>query len=810
MLESRVTVVLLLGYIIGIIVGLYCKISIVLFYALFLFSYGVIKLINKKINRILKKKLKLISFTRYLRYVKIIFTKKVITIISISSVISNSVVLYQNFKYNNLYQGLNEKEVICRCKIISNVQKKEYRVFCKIKVISVDNNYKAFPNTYLNLSIKSALYKKILKRINTNLKYGQEIVVKGRFVEPDTRRNYKGFDYKDYLKTLNIYGTLEVEDIHLIRKNAVNTIFIKCNDLSNKIKSNINNYFNEKQQGIILGIILGDRSQISEEMKDDFSSSNISHVLAVSGMHLSYVILIFGFIFNNIFGRKFGIFLISLIILLYMFITGFSPSVVRAGITGILLLLSEFFKMRSDTWENIATSMFIILIYNPFLIKSANLILSYAGTIGIILLNKNILETIKCKEKCLEKKVLSKSAVKIKFILKFKDNKIFIKIREAIVLTISVYLVLFPIIMYIYNKVVFLSLLISVIVGFIAIPTVICGIIFVLVSFSKIDCIIAILVECEKFLVIIIIKISEFGSNLLLNNFTVITPNYFEIIIYYVILFSLIFLLKLYLKKSLNQTEKRVKNLISLFKYRINQNKTKIRIVAFIICFVFISIKLCPNDLKVYFIDVGQGDSTLIVTPKNQRILIDGGGSLDKKFDVGKRTLLPYLLDRKIDKIDYILISHFDVDHIGGILTVMKELKVKKVIISKQGESSENYQEFKRIINEKNIEVIVVKMGDVINIEKNIKLYILWPGEEMIKQNVLNNNSIVAKFIYNDFSMLFTGDIEKQAEELILNKKINLKADVLKVAHHRFKIIDNTRFFASSFSKDSFDRRRKK
>lgn len=780
--------------------GLYCKSSIVLFYAIFLFVYWVIKLMNKRKNKILKKKLKLISSRRYLRYVKIIFTKKVVVMIILSSFISNSVVLYQNFKYDNLYQELNGKDIICICKIISNVQEKEYKNICKVKVISVDNDNKIFSNTYLNLSVKSKVYKKIVDKIKSNLKYGQEIIVKGRFVEPDIRRNYKGFNYKEYLKTFKIYGTVEVEDILLIKEKAINSFFIKCNDLSNEIKCNIKKYFNEEQKGIILGIVFGDKSEISADLQENFSDSNISHILAVSGMHLTYVILIFSFIFNNIFGRKFGNIFTSLIVFLYMLMTGVSPSVVRAGITGILVLLSEFFMVRNDTWENIATSMLIILIYNPFLIKSSSLILSYAGTIGIILLNKNILEIIKIKEKSWEKKLLRKSADKIKFILKFRENKIFIKIREAIVLTISVYLVLFPIIMYIYNKVAFLSLLISVIVGFIAIPTVICGIVFIVVSFAKIEFIIFILAECEKCLVSIIIRMSKFGSNIFFNNFKVITPCCFEIIIYYVILFSGIVLSKIYFKKNLNLTEIRIKNLISLLKYRINQNKTKIKVAVFIICFVFISVKLCPKDLKVYFIDVGQGDSTLIVTPKNQKILIDGGGSLNENFDVGKRTLIPYLLDRRINKIDYILISHFDDDHIGGILTVMKELKVKKIIISKQGEDSENYQEFKRIINEKNIEIFIVKKGDVINIEKNIKIHILWPEEEQIKRNVLNNNSIVAKFTYNDFSMLFTGDIEKEAEGLILNKKMNLKVDVLKVAHHRIKIINNSRIFKSSIS----------
>lgn len=120
----------------------------------------------------------------------------------------------------------------------------------------------------------------------------------------------------------------------------------------------------------------------------------------------------------------------------------------------------------------------------------------------------------------------------------------------------------------------------------------------------------------------------------------------------------------------------------------------------------------------------------------------------------------------------------------------MKELKVDTVIICKQGKDSQNYQTFKRFVKEKKIKVIVVKSGDVLNIEKNLKIQILWPKEKQIQENILNNNAIVAKLIYNNFSMLLTGDIEEIAENQILEYYKNtdiLKSTILKVAHHGSK-----------------------
>ena len=128
----------------------------------------------------------------------------------------------------------------------------------------------------------------------------------------------------------------------------------------------------------------------------------------------------------------------------------------------------------------------------------------------------------------------------------------------------------------------------------------------------------------------------------------------------------------------------------------------------------------------------------------------------------------------------------------GGILTVLEELKVSKAIISKQVENSENYKRFKQIIKDKKIKVKVVANGDRLKIERNLYFDILWPNnEKMILENSLNNNSIVCKMSYINFSMLFTGDIEEIAEKQMLKEyKNNLgifSSQILKVAHHGSK-----------------------
>ena len=163
-----------------------------------------------------------------------------------------------------------------------------------------------------------------------------------------------------------------------------------------------------------------------------------------------------------------------------------------------------------------------------------------------------------------------------------------------------------------------------------------------------------------------------------------------------------------------------------------------------------------------------------------------GGG--DESYDVGAQILMPYLLNRRITKLDYVICSHFDTDHVGGIKTILENLKVKNLVISKQKENYENFKEIMKITAEKEINVISVKRGDRINFDSTSYANILYPIESL-EHDDINNNSIVAKFFYQSTSILFTGDIEKEAEEKLLNicTSNELKSDILKVAHHGSK-----------------------
>jgi len=168
----------------------------------------------------------------------------------------------------------------------------------------------------------------------------------------------------------------------------------------------------------------------------------------------------------------------------------------------------------------------------------------------------------------------------------------------------------------------------------------------------------------------------------------------------------------------------------------------------------------------------------LITTTKGKTILIDGGEDND--------ILLPYLLDKKIRQIDYIIISHFDSDHYAGLTDLLGKIKIKNIIISKQSKKNGEFEEFINMAYKYKINIVTVKAGDRINVDKDTKIDILWPNEESLGTMDLNDNSIVAKISYRNIKMLSTGDISKIVENFIMDiyREEVLKVDILKVAHH--------------------------
>ena len=349
-------------------------------------------------------------------------------------------------------------------------------------------------------------------------------------------------------------------------------------------------------------------------------------------MHISYIIIASNFIFNKLIGKHYSKIITTLVILIYICMVNFTPSVVRAGVTGIIFILSNFFYRKNDVWESLALSLLVILIYNPFLIQNIGLELSFAGTIGIIIFQKTLKKWIRNYLDLKNRKAIRKNEKILKSIIKLINSKIGELTLDAIIVTISATLTITPILLITFHKVSITGLIVSVLTSFIVGPIMILGLIFIVLRIGVIEGILDIFLT-------ILINSAKWGSNLPLSQIYLITPSVLQILIYYAFIFFTNFIVNINLEKDPSMFQKRVKNVISFIKYKIKSNKKKFISTILIFSLLYSFILIIPKNLKIYFVDVGQGDCSLIVTPQNKSILIDGGGSDWSDFDVRRKNI---------------------------------------------------------------------------------------------------------------------------------------------------------------------------
>jgi len=194
--------------------------------------------------------------------------------------------------------------------------------------------------------------------------------------------------------------------------------------------------------------------------------------------------------------------------------------------------------------------------------------------------------------------------------------------------------------------------------------------------------------------------------------------------------------------------------------------------------------------LEIDFFDVGQGDSIFIETPKGKQVLIDGGPDLTILEKLGQE--LPFW-DRYIDLI---VLTHPEYDHMNGLIEVIKRYKIGGILTNGVVRDTAEYKEWIKIIQKENIPVFITQAGGVIDLDNDVKLFVLYPFENLAGQKIkkTNNASIVSQLVYKDFEILLTGDIEKKTENALVDSGLNLESDILKIAHHGSKTSSTEKF----------------
>ena len=499
---------------------------------------------------------------------------------------------------------------------------------------------------------------------------------------------------------------------------------------------------NPDNLALIKGLTLGKRELISREILEAFKNTGTFHVLAISGLHIGLLGFIFFFFFQLMrLSRKVSAILAIPFITIYALMVlsnGFRPSVIRAALMMVCFFIGVVLERERNILNVLSFAALVILIFNPLMLFEIGFQLSFMGVLALIVLTPKIAAWV---------------------------QRIFPKVNEKAIIffsgAIAIQLGSIPIIALYFN----ITTPVAILANLLVIPLL--GLILK-VSFCAI---------LSGLLYLPLAKIFSAANGLLLSAlirtvklFTqvpfaaqeVYTPTPLIIAGYY------IFFLGAFFHKELKNLKIGMKKLIFIILIALN---------------VFIwaqAIQLKPEVLQVNFVDVGQGDAIFIQFPKGGNLLIDGG-----KIGGGRKKLKPYLWKKGIQKIDVLLLTHPDADHVGGLIPILKGFRVGMVLDPGLVHTSSLYQEFLELIDKKNVPYELIGQGDKIRGFYRMTIQALHPSLPLLTgRGHLNNNSVVLLVEYGKVRFLFTADISEEGEKRIMERNNELEAHVLKVPHH--------------------------
>lgn len=542
-----------------------------------------------------------------------------------------------------------------------------------------------------------------VKEFKDNYSFGDKIYIEGEISVPNNNTIPNNFNYKDYLYHKYIYYIIKIDKIKMISKN--DNIFL---NIKNSIYKRIDKI---KYNNYLYAFILGKSYYIDSEVLNNYKINGITHLFALSGLHVSMFSSIILFILKKIkLNEKLSYFITSLFLIFFAFIASFTPSIVRSVLFFILSSINNVYYLYIKPKYLLYIVFSILIFINPFYIYDTGFILSFCISFFILLFNEK--------------------------------NKINNNLLSILVISILSTLSSLPIIInmsYEINILGFINNLFFIpYVTYIVFPLSI-----IVVFISKLSFIL-------NFLIIIMEYISKVSSNIL--NVKLIFPktSLFLIIIYYVLLILIV--KKINLKK------------------------------IFIIYLSFLYFR-CDFDKNnyVYFIDVGQGDSALIVTKNNKSVLIDTGGKVGSNYSLMKSNVIPFFKSIGIRKLDYLFITHGDYDHAGYGIDLVNNFNVKNRFTNKG-----KYNLLEKKLNIKSFNNSYIKIDNVEIYSLNSKHY-----------NNENSDSLVLLVIIDNYKLLFMGDASINTEKDIMNNYDIGDVFILKVGHHGSKTSSSEEFINS-------------
>jgi len=573
--------------------------------------------------------------------------------------------------------------------------------------------------------------------------------------------NPNGFDYEKYMKYAGVSGSAHAKAAMIRVIPAPVNFHIKIIRVLEEFRNRFCNFTfdrmdNKNAAAILTALVTGKKEAIPLKIKDLFSEAGASHILAISGLHLSIVALGFFLLFYFFLAmlpmlliqgaaKKIAGIMTLIPLFLYGIFSGFSPSTQRAFIMTTLFMISFLMEKENNPLNTLALAAVVILFIDSTALFSISFQLSFGALLSIF---------------------IGFSLIRVwGFVPK---NKFMSMVITPTLVTLFAGVGTFPLVAHYFNLVscvqIFSNLVLIPLMGFVCLPL---GFL-ALLSFPLVPFPAEILVNFCQSLLCFCINYIQFLTSFRLSWSRITTFDSFMVILVYSFLTAIGFY---------------------LFRYR----KTGLVLMTIAVLTGFVNFttgfraKLFPKNMVITILDVGQGNAALIQTIEGKNILVDGGGFSDiSSFDIGRYVVGPFLWSKKIICLDAVILTHPESDHMNGLLYILDNFKVKLLVKNRDTRSSRTYKEFMALCHGNKIRIWHPSAIDN-RLDFGHTFLIFFRGPPRDFSRSLNNNSLVFQVRLDQFALLFPGDILNERERALASQAVqgpNLKSSLLLSPHH--------------------------
>ncbi|MCO5207611.1 MAG: DNA internalization-related competence protein ComEC/Rec2 [Anaerolineae bacterium] len=582
--------------------------------------------------------------------------------------------------------------------------------------------------------------------------YGTQLQIQGKLQTPPESYD---FNYKEYLALEGIHSVVYLPAVDVLAAGQGNPLLHAVYAFKDRLFAVIGELLPNPQAGVLAAELLGDDSGIPEHVVEDFRTVGLSHLLVVSGFHVAIVTLIVVSLSEPLLGRRGAVYFTSAVLVLYMIMVGAEPSVVRATIMGIAYLIGTRLLGRPQSGlASLLVAAILMTAINPLVLWGVGFQLSFAATLGLILYARPLDGWMR---RMLLKRVAAETV----------DGWPGLIVR-VIVASLSAQILTIPLVVYYFQQFSTVSLLANVLVMPFQPLIIMLGALTALLGLIFIPAAQVVAWVVWLFLTFTI-SVTELLSELPFASVPAqVTPLGLAVI------YTIIGVLTWVSRQEMERREQIFGRIRANFTLKA---ATTVSVIAALLVLLW-GVSQPDGKLHIAFLDVGQGDATLIITPSGRQILIDGGYY---------PTLMASYLGRYLpfwDKdIDMLIATHPDADHISGLPSVFDRYDIGQLVTygAEHGES-DIYDELLDMAEENDVPQVAVRAGETIIIEDGVRLEVVHPGEQLSAAR--NDNSVSLRLVYGDFTTLLSADAEEKAELEMVESGLPLQAIVFKGGHH--------------------------